>query len=79
MTPDVLQRLTWDGRPRELGDLCHKVNKTARCQLLTHQLGLECRLLVGQEGLQSEVCKEQGSVLTTGEQWKAALIAKRWT
>jgi len=55
-----------------------KDKKTACCQLVTNQLGWECRLLVGQELLQSQVCKDQDSVFTTGEQWKAAMVAKGW-
>jgi len=80
MPPEVLQRFTWDGRPRELGDLfvVHKSRRTARCQLMSHQLGWACRLLVGQELVQSQVCKDQDSVLSTGEEWKAAMIEKGW-
>jgi hypothetical protein len=35
-------------------------------------------LLVGQELVQSQVCKDQDSVLTTGEQWIAAMLEKGW-
>jgi hypothetical protein len=80
MPPEVLQRLTWDGRPRELGDLfvVQKGSKTARCQLVTNQLGWECPLLVGQELVQSQVCRHQDDVFTTGETWKAAMLEKDW-
>lgn len=78
MFPEVLQRLTWDGNPPELGDLfiVHKCNKTARCQLVTHQLGWECRLLVEQELTQSLVCRHQDDVFTTGETWRVAMKEK---
>jgi hypothetical protein len=36
------------------------------------------KLLAGDELLQSQVCKSQDEVLTTGEQWKAAMIEKGW-
>ena len=79
---DVLQRLTWNGTPQELGDLfvLHKGSDhpTARCELMTHVLGWECRLLIGKELLQSKVCKSQDDVLSTGEEWKAAMIEKGW-
>ena len=81
MPPEVLQRFTWNGTPRELGDLfvLSKGKRTARCQLVSHQLGWECRLLVGQELVQSQVCRDQHGVLTTGEQLKAAMIEKGWS
>jgi len=31
------------------------------------------------EILQSQVCRSQDEGLTTGEQWKAAMIDKGWT
>ena len=71
MPPEVLQRFTWDGTTRELGDLFRltKGRKTARCQITTHFLGWECRLLVGQELIQLQVCRTQEEVLAVGEQW----------
>jgi hypothetical protein len=78
---DVLQRSGWHGEPKELGDLFRlaKDGRTSRCQLVTHVLGWECRLLVGSELLRSQVCRTQDDVLTTGEQWKAAMIEKGWS
>ena len=79
MPPEVLQRFTWHGQPRELGYLfvVHKGNKTARCQLMSHQLARECRLVVGQELVQSQVCRDQESVFTTGEAWRAEMLERR--
>jgi hypothetical protein len=78
----VLQRPDWHGTPRELGDLfvLHKDRREARAQLLTHQLGWEVRLLIGAqvELVQSQVCRTQEEVLSTGEQWKAAMMEKAW-
>jgi hypothetical protein len=33
---------------------------------------------VGQELVQSRVCRSQDEVFTTGEQWKRAMIEKDW-
>ena len=58
MPPEVLQRLTWNGTPKDLDELfvLHKGSnhRIARCQLMTHVLGWECRLLIGKELVQSK-------------------------
>ena len=72
MPREVLQRITWNGTPKELGDLfvLHKNRREARAAILTHQLGWEVRLLVGSqlEVVQTQVCRSQDEVLSTGEQ-----------
>jgi len=80
MPLEVLRRDDWDGRAKELGDLfvLHKGNRTARWVLTIHVLGWECTLLIGKELIQSKVCRSQDEVLTTGEEWKAAMLGKRW-
>lgn len=79
---DVLQRPEWHGSPVQLGELfvLTKNNRQARCVLQTHQFGWEVRLFVGAqlEVVQSQVCRTQDDVLATGEQWKAAMLAKGW-
>lgn len=79
---EVLQRLTWNGQPSELGDLFRltKNRREARAALYNHQFGWEVRLFIGSqlEAIQTQVCRTQDEVLTTGEQWKAAMIAKGW-
>ena len=47
--PEVLQRLTWNGTLKELGDLFvrHKNRRTAWPVIYTSQWGWEERLLVG--------------------------------
>jgi hypothetical protein len=76
----IPQRPHWHGTPHELGELfiLHKNRREARAQLLTHQLGWEVRLLIGAqlEVVQTQVCRTQDDVFTTGEQWKAAMIVK---
>jgi hypothetical protein len=56
----------------------HKL--TAVGKLRSHQFGWELLLLIGSqhEVVQSQVCRTQDDVLTTGEQWKAAMIDKGW-
>jgi hypothetical protein len=80
---DVLQRLSWYGEPKELGDLFRltKNRRQARAVLMTHQLGWEVRLLVGRqaETVRTQVCRSQEEVLSTGEKWRAAIIAEGWT
>ena len=52
----------------------------ARCELWSHQFGFELRLVHGAESelLRSQVCRTDDEILTTGEQWKAAMIEKGW-
>jgi hypothetical protein len=79
---DVLQRTNWHGTPVQLGDVftLRKGDADAHCALQTHEFGWELRLMVGTaaELWMSRVCRTQDDVLTTGEQWKAAMIEKGW-
>ena len=78
----VLQRPDWHGSPVHLGELfmVRKNNVEARCVLRSHQFGWEVCLQIGisREFVQTKVCRRQAEVLTTGEQWKAAMIEKGW-
>ena len=82
MPLEVLQRFTWNGAPREIGDLfrLHKNRREARAVIFSHVFGWEVRLLVGSqlEVVQTQVCRTQDEVLSTGDQWKAAMIEKGW-
>lgn len=82
MPTEVLQRLTWNGTPKELGDLfgLHKNRRTARAAIYSHVFGWEARLLVGSqlEVVQTQVCRSQDEVLSTGEEWKAAMLENGW-
>lgn len=80
MTPDVLQRLTWSGTPKDLGELfiLRKSGREAVCKLTTHQFGWELRLEVAGELRRSCVCRSQEEVFSTGEEWKAAMVEKGW-
>lgn len=77
---DVLQRPEWRGEPVSLGELfvLAKGERQARCRLLTHQLGWEFRLEVDDQLAQSQVCRDQEEVFSTGATWKAAMRGKGW-
>jgi hypothetical protein len=82
MAIDVLQRPDWYGSPVELGELfiLKKNRRTATCRLRSHQFGWEVRLFIGRDDIvQTQVCRSQDEVLTTGESWKAAMIEKGWS
>ena len=74
---NVPQREHWDGHPVELGDAwtLRKGDRIARCILVSHQLGSELRLM---SLLRSQVCRSSEEILSTHEQWKAAMQAKGW-
>ena len=82
MLLQVLQRPNWHGTPIELGDLfrLQKSRREARAVLFTHQFGWEVRLLIGAqlEVVQTQVCRNQEELLTTGERWRKAMIEKGW-
>jgi hypothetical protein len=76
MSLDVLQREFWSGVPRKQGDTFRlsKGTKTAECELWSHLLGWELRLMAAGEFLQSQVCRSQEEVVDTSDQWKVAMI-----
>jgi hypothetical protein len=79
--PDVLQRFNWNGQPRKI-DICwrlHKAKRKAECEMWSHILGWELRLIASGELLQSQVCRTQDEVFDTFEQWKAAMVGRGWT
>ena len=76
----VLQRDDWNHQPRRQGEtFClRKGRLTAECELWSHPLRWELRLDAGKEFMQTAVCKSQDEVLSTSENWKAAMQAKGW-
>jgi len=80
----TLQREHWNGEPTRLGELFRVATTrgekqlTAVCGLWTHHLGWEVRLEVNGDLQRSEVLRSQDDVLTAGETWKAAMVAKGW-
>jgi hypothetical protein len=73
------QREQWDGDPVELGDAwtLRKGQRLARCALFSHPFGWELRLMVG-ELVRSKVCRTQDEILTTQENWRAAMLERGW-
>ena len=71
------QREFWDGHPVSLGNAWTMRNgdKVARCELWSHQFGWELRLMTT-DLLRSQVCRSSEEILSTQEQWKAAMLAK---
>jgi hypothetical protein len=80
MTIQVLQRLWWDGEPRHQADWFRltKGTRNAVCAMFSHQLGWELRLTIDGELIQSQVCRSDEEVLSTWENWLAAMKEKGW-
>jgi hypothetical protein len=82
LSMDVLRRPEWHGSPVHLGELflVRKNHVEARCVVRSHQLGWELCLQLGlnRDFLQTKVCRTGAEVLATGDEWKAAMIAKGW-
>lgn len=53
--------------------------KEAVLELYSHEFGHELRLTANGELIASQVCRNAEQILTTQEQWKAAMIEKGWT
>ena len=73
------QRENWNGHPVDCGDawVLRKDDKTARCSLVTHQLGWELRLIT--TGLlRSQLCRSTEEVLRTQEIWRAMMRTEGW-
>ena len=82
---DVLQRPGWNGSPiKAPGSLFtltkHKdgAEHAAVCELWSHQLGWELRLLVGGELQRSQVCRTGQEWLDVKDAWHAAMVEKGW-
>jgi hypothetical protein len=76
MPLQVLQRDPYFAGPRKQGDLfiLKKGERSAVCELWSHQFGFELRLEAAGELLQSQVCRSDREVFDTFEEWKAAKI-----
>ena len=79
----VLQRPDWHGSPVDLGELfiLKKNGRAATCKLRSHQFGSELLLFVSSQAevVQTQVCRSQKDVLSTGEAWKGKMVEKGWT
>lgn len=57
--------------------MLRKGDKTARCFLVSHQLGWELRLMTT-DLVRSQVCRSLDEILETVDEWEAAMRAKGW-
>ena len=71
------QREHWDGDPIEPRRCMEPAQTRSRARfiLVTHPLGWELRLMTP-ELLRSQLYRSSEEILSTGEQWKAAMIEK---
>lgn len=78
----TLQRLVWNDVPVDQGELfiLKKGVKRAVCKLVSHPFGWELRLYVGspENIIQTQVCRTEEDVFSTGEAWKAKMREKGW-
>lgn len=70
----------WDGAVRELVVVwtLRKLNREARCVIVSNPLGWELRLSVGSELLRSEVHRDQFAILDCADAWKDRMGEKGW-
>ena len=86
MTDAVLRRESWNGCPAMRGEawrlrkaVCGHPRQ-AVCELWSHQLGSEIRLVIdGGELRRSQVIRSNDEILTVTEQWKAAMVGRGWS
>jgi hypothetical protein len=81
MPLEVVHRDDPDDRPEQLGQLLQmrKGPLAARCELWTHPLGWECRLIAGEQDLiATKVCRSRGEAFAFGATWRQALEARGW-
>lgn len=78
-----LQRVTWHGEPKQLGEVfvLTKAARRAVCELWSHQFGWELRLFIGAqtEIVQSQVCRTEDDVFIVAEAWKAKMLENGWS
>jgi hypothetical protein len=56
-----------------------KNDRAATCEVFSHQLGWELRLIVGPELVQSQVVRTEPALATLASTWRAAMATKGWT
>jgi hypothetical protein len=85
MPNDILQREIWNGPPAMLGEdwTLRKVvcghPRQAVCELWSHQLGWELRLVIdGGDLRRSQVVRTNDEILALTKQWKAAMVGRGW-
>ena len=76
----ALTRFEWDGISRTLGNIwtAEKAARKMTCRLVTHPLGWELRLLIGEELFQSETCRTDTKVFEVADRWESEVASKGW-
>jgi hypothetical protein len=79
---DVLQRADWHGSPVHLGELFMVRKNASRRDASFAAINLAGSCASGWDSIvtscKRKVCRTQDDVLTTGEEWKTAMIEKGW-
>jgi hypothetical protein len=77
--------LAWSGDPIKCGDLFTLRNTTvlgehvAVCQLWTHRLGLELRLLIDDALGRFQICRSEDACWESAGAWRIEMIGKGWS
>lgn len=79
--PRIFTRREWSGEYEELGDIWRLTKgwRHARAVVVTHPLGVELRLLIDDDLQQSQMHRDDDTLLDQAEMWKQAMVAKGWT
>lgn len=82
MPIDTLTRYdAWRG-VEPIGDwfVLTRDGRQARCEIRTHPLGWELRLIgAARDGFEpTHVCRTEREVFDTGDEWKAKMVEKGW-
>lgn len=56
-----------------------KADRTASCDVFSHQLGWELRLIIGTELVQSRVVRSEPDLETIATEWREAMRVKGWS
>lgn len=56
-----------------------KADRAASCDVFSHQLGWELRLMIGAELVQSRVVRSEPDLDATATEWREALWVNGWT
>ena len=76
----IFTRREWTGAYEKLGELwtMTKGRRAATALVVTHPLGVELRLVVDDELLQSQAHRDDDQLLDQSNNWKTAMQAKGW-
>lgn len=78
----IFTRRVWNERVEQLGDVwrMRKGTHAASAIVVSHPLGVELRLMIGDDLRHSQVFKDDDEpLLALADEWKAAMAAKGWS